>query len=69
MTLREYRASRGISQEQLGLELGKSKATICDIETSGRCTARLALVIEAHTGGQVNAASLSREIAQARKAA
>ena len=68
MTLREFRKERGLSLEQLGEQIGKSKATLSDIENGGRCTPKLALEIEAHTDGLVNAAALSEEIALARAA-
>lgn len=69
MTLTEYRAKHGLSLEQFGLRVNKSKAQIHAIEAKNYATAKLALAIETETGGAVDAAFLNPEIAQARKAA
>lgn len=69
MTIREFRDQRDLSLEAFGAMIGKSKGHVHGIEQSGRCSAKLALVIEEKTGGLVDAASLSLEIAQARKVA
>jgi transcriptional regulator with XRE-family HTH domain len=69
MTLTEYRAKHGLSLEQFGEIVCKSKAQIHSIEKSNYATAKLALAIERETGGAVDAAFLNPEIAEARKQA
>ena len=69
MDIATYRATHDLSLEAFGALVGKSKGHIHEVETSMRCTAKLALAIEEVTDGAVNAADLNPEIAQARKAA
>jgi transcriptional regulator with XRE-family HTH domain len=69
MTLSEYRKEHGLSLEEFGRLVGKSKGHIHAIEQNNRATAKLALAIERETDGQVSAAFLNSEIAEARKAA
>lgn len=69
MTLSDYREKHGLTLEQFGERVGKSKAQIHAIEKANYATAKLALAIERETGGLVDAAFLNPEIAQARKAA
>lgn len=69
MTIRQFRHSRGLSLEAFAAMIGKSKGHLCGIELSGRCSAKLALVIEEKTEGLVDAASLSPDIARARQVA
>lgn len=68
MTILEYRNDHGLSLEAFGALIGRSKATVCAIEQTGRCPAHIALKIEQVTGGKVNASSLNPEIALARAA-
>lgn len=69
MTLSEYREKHGLTLEQFGSRVSKSKAQIHSIEKENYATAKLALAIERETGGAVDAAFLNPEIAEARKAA
>lgn len=69
MDIATYRTENGLSLEAFGALVGKSKPHIHEIESTMRCSAKLALAIEAATDGQVNAADLNDEIALARKAA
>jgi transcriptional regulator with XRE-family HTH domain len=69
MTITEYRKEHGLTIEDFAARIGRSKGHACDIENAGRCSAKLAMAIEAATNGQVNAASLNDEIAAARKQA
>lgn len=68
-TLSDYRTKNGLTLEALAAKLGKSKSHLCEIESSGRASAKLALAIERLTEGQVDAASLNDEIAEARRQA
>lgn len=68
-SITQYRAANGLTLEAFGALVGKSKGHVHEIERTMRCSAKLALAIEAATGGQVNAADLNDEIAFARKAA
>lgn len=67
-TLKQYRDARGLSLEQFGALIGKSKAHLSAIEKHSACSAKTALEIERATGGLVDAASLNGEIREARKA-
>lgn len=69
MTLTEYREKHGLTLEQFGELVGKSKAQIHAIEKKNYATARLALAIEQVTSGSVDAAFLNPQIAEARKVA
>jgi transcriptional regulator with XRE-family HTH domain len=69
MTITEYRKARGLTMEEFGALIGRSKGHMSEIENTGRCSAKLALAIERATSGQVDAASLNDEIADARKQA
>ena len=68
MTLTEYRKKHGLSLEEFGRRVSKSKGHIHAVEQSNRATAKLALVIERETGGDVSAAFLNTEVAEARRA-
>jgi DNA-binding XRE family transcriptional regulator len=67
MTVAQYRAKRELTLEAFAAALGKSKSHLCEIEASNSCSAKLALAIEAHSGGLVDAATLNPEVALARK--
>jgi DNA-binding XRE family transcriptional regulator len=69
MTLTEYREKHELTLEQFGARVGKSKAQIHSVEKDNYATAKLALAIERETGGEVNAAFLNPQVAEARKAA
>ena len=69
MTLSAYLEKHKLTLEQFGEAVGKSKAQIHAVRTKNYATARLALAIEQATNGEVDAAFLNPEIAQARKAA
>jgi DNA-binding XRE family transcriptional regulator len=69
MTLTEYRRKNGLSLEAFGRLVGRSKGHIHAIEKHNSASAKLAMEIERATNGQVNAAFLNVEIAEARKAA
>ncbi len=69
MTLSAYLDKHGITLEAFGLRVCKSKAQIHAVQKTNYATAKLALAIERETGGQVDAAFLNPEIAEARKAA
>lgn len=68
-TINQYRKDAGLSLEAFAALVGKSKGHMHGVESTGRCSAKLALEIERVTNGAVNAASLNEEIAQARQAA
>lgn len=69
MDISSYRSSNGLSLEAFGALVGKSKGHIHEVESTMRCSAKLALIIEDKTSGQINAADLNDEIASARRAA
>lgn len=69
MTLTEYREKHGLTLEQFGALVNKSKAQIHSIEKENYATAKLALEIERQTNGLVDAAFLNPQVADARKAA
>lgn len=68
-TIKQYREAEGLTLEAFGALIGKSKPHVHEIESTMRCSAKLALAIEAATKGKVSAAVLNAEIANARKAA
>lgn len=69
MTLTEYRKKHGLTLEQFGELVGKSKAQVHAVEKKNYATASLALEIERATDGSVDAAFLNPQIAEARKVA
>jgi DNA-binding XRE family transcriptional regulator len=70
MTIAEYRQRTNLSLEEFAALLGlKSKGYMSDIERSNRCSAKIALAIEQHSGGLVDAATLSDDVALVRRAA
>lgn len=68
MTLTDYREKHGLTLEAFGALVGKSKAQIHSIEKDNYATAKLALAIEKATDGEVSAAFLNPQVAEARKA-
>ena len=68
-TIKQYREAEGLTLEAFGALIDKSKPHVHEIENTMRCSAKVALAIEAATKGAVDAASLNDEIANARKAA
>jgi transcriptional regulator with XRE-family HTH domain len=69
MTLSEWRKKNGLSLDALATQLDKSKGHIHAVEKDNYASARLALDIEKLTCGEVDAAFLNPEIAEARRAA
>lgn len=69
MTVAEYRKHLGLSLEQFAALFQKSKGYFSAIENDNACPPELALDIEKHSGGLVNAADLNGVIADARKTA
>lgn len=69
MTLTEYRKKHGLSLEEFGRLVGKSKGHIHAVEQNNRATAKLALAIERATDGEVSAAFLNEQIAEAARRA
>jgi hypothetical protein len=69
MTITEYRKEHNLSMEQFGALIGRSKGHMSEIERTNRCPAKLALEIERHTIGQVDAASLNGDVSAARRQA
>lgn len=67
MTLADYRAARGLTLEQMAIELGlsaKSRGWLSEIERGVTdASLRLALRIERWSGGEVLAGSVCKEIA------
>jgi DNA-binding transcriptional regulator YdaS (Cro superfamily) len=68
-TIAQYREKHALTLEAFGALIGKSKPHVHEIENAMRCSAKLALAIEAATKGEIDAAALNEEIAMARKAA
>lgn len=66
--LSEYRASRGLTLEQMAVELelsAKSRGWLSEIERGVTdASLRLALRIERWSGGQVSAGSVCKELAE-----
>lgn len=69
MTVSKYRASLGLTLEAFAREFGKSKGHLCQIENDNRAPVKLALAIEAHSNGLVDAATLNEDVANARRVA
>jgi DNA-binding XRE family transcriptional regulator len=69
MTVSQYRASLKMSLETFAAEFGKSKGYFSAIEKENSCPPGLALEIEAHSKGLVDAAGLNDTIRRARRAA
>lgn len=67
MTLADYRAARGLTLEQMAIELGlsaKSRGWLSEIERGVTdASLRLALRIERWSGGEVLAGSVCKEMA------
>ena len=71
MLISEYRKDvLKLTQEQFATALGfKSKGFISDIEDANACSAKVALAIEGHSNGLVDAATLNADVAAARRVA
>lgn len=67
LSVRKYRESLGLNLEDFAALFNKSKGHFSAIENADVCSPELALEIEAHSRGQVDAARLSGVIAAARK--
>jgi len=68
-TISEYRKEQGLTLEAFATLVGKSKGHMHEVESTMKCSAKLALAIEQATSGAVKAEALNDEIAAARKAA
>jgi transcriptional regulator with XRE-family HTH domain len=68
-SITDYRKAKGLTLEAFAALVGKSKGHMSEVESAMRCSAKLALAIEAATHGEVDAARLNDEIALARRAA
>jgi transcriptional regulator with XRE-family HTH domain len=67
MQITAYRKSLGLTQEAFGALFGlKSKGQVSEIEKDNRCSAEVALAIEAHSNHQVDAATLNDVVRAAR---
>ena len=69
MTIKQYRKRLALSYRQFGALFDKSAARMCEIERANYAPPALALEIEKHSGGLVDAATLNKNIAEARKVA
>ena len=70
MRIIEYRKHLGLTQEAFAAEIGlSSKGHVSDIERDNRCSVQIALAVEAHSKGLVDAATLNADVEAARKAA
>lgn len=64
----QYRKSLGLTQEAFGALFGlKSKGQVSEIERMDRCSADVALAIEAHSNHRIDAALLNETVAAARQ--
>lgn len=67
MTITEYRKSLGMTLEAFAAELRlKSKGHLSDMEQANRASPEVALAIEDHSGGRLDASALNPVIAAAR---
>lgn len=70
MTISEYREHLNLTQEAFASAIGlKSKGQVSIIERANSCSVNVALAIEAHSNGLVDAATLNADVAAARKVA
>ncbi len=70
MRIIQYRKSLGLNQEAFGALFGlKSKGQVSEIERSNRCSAEIALAIEAHSKFVIDAATLNDVVHAARRQA
>lgn len=70
MTITEYRKSLSLTLEEFAIALGlKSKGQMSDIENAGKCSVAVALAIERHSGGLLDAADLNADVAAVRQSA
>ncbi len=61
------RKARGLSQDKLATALGiGSKSYVCDVERTGRASAKIALKIESWSGGAIKAHELNESVALTR---
>jgi hypothetical protein len=64
ITIAELRRELDLSLEGFGLAIGlASKGNVSLIERGGRCSVKVALAIEALSGGRIPAASLNTDVA------
>ncbi len=70
MTFAAYlEANKDVTLTAMAAALDTSIGRLSQIKSGSNCSARLALAIEAFTGGAVDAASLSSDVAMTRAAA
>ena len=71
MTITEYRKDHAkLTLDEFARQLGlKSKGHLSDIERGGRCSVAIALAIEKHSGGLIDAAKLNSDVAAVRRVA
>ena len=70
MTISDYRKANSLTLEAMAAAVGiRSKGQMSGVERTNRCSVKLALAIEAHTNGRVDAATLNADVAAARKVA
>jgi DNA-binding transcriptional regulator YdaS (Cro superfamily) len=69
MKVADLRKRLDLSQEAFASLLGlNSKSYVCDLEKTGRCSARIALEIERLSEGKIPAESLNPDVALVRQA-
>lgn len=59
MTLSEFRADRGLTQQDVADAIGLSKSRVSEIEGGSGCSLQTALKIEAFTKGRVKPSDLA----------
>jgi DNA-binding XRE family transcriptional regulator len=70
MKIAEYREAKGLTLEELAGALAlKSKGYMSEIERANRCSPKIALALEAHSSGLIDAATLNEDVALVRRAA
>lgn len=66
MNLRTYRESKGLTGRDAAKQLGISGSRVSQIEYGAECPVKLAMHIEAWSGGAVSASTLSPDVALVR---
>jgi len=68
MTIIEYRKNHAkLTLEEFARQLGlNSKGQMSEVERSGKCSVAIALAIEKHSAGRINAADLNADVAASR---
>jgi DNA-binding transcriptional regulator YdaS (Cro superfamily) len=69
MKVAELRKSLDLSQEAFAAKLGlSSKSYVCELESTGKCSVRIALEVERLSEGKIPAESLNPDVALVRQA-